>query len=478
MEVVMLEPKQNASHALDHISWWEVVKQALRGHAIAPTEGSIARAIVLLAVPMVLEMLMESLFAVVDIFFVSRLGPSAVAAVGLTESMLVLIYTVAAGLSIGVTAMVARRMGERNPDAAAEAAMQAILLGTGIAIVLGLALSLNAPRLLRMMGAEPEVLAVGTNFARLMLGSSGVILLLFLINAAFRGAADAVIAMRVLWLANAINIVLCPLLIYGVGPFPALGVTGSAVATTTGRGVGVLLQLIVLFGGFAKLKLGWQHLRVKLDIMVRVVRLSASATFQVFVSTASWIGLIRVLSTFGSEALAGYTIAIRIVIFALLPAWGLANAAATMVGQGLGAKDPDRAERAVWLAGKMNLVFLGSVGVLFLIGAPWIVALFGGGAATAAVAVRGLRIVSAGFFFYAYGMVLNNAFNGAGDTWTPTMLNLVCFWLLEIPLAFVLSRVLGFGPTGVFVSITIAFSTIAIAAAVLFKRGRWKRVVV
>jgi putative MATE family efflux protein len=292
MEAVMLEPKQNA---LDHINWWEVVKQALRGHAIAPTEGSIARAIVLLAVPMVLEMMMESLFAVVDIFFVSRLGPTAVAAVGLTESMLTMIYTVAAGLSIGVTAVVARRMGERDPEAAAEAAMQAILLGAGIAVVMGLVLGLNAPTLLRVMGAEPDVIAVGSTFSRLMLGGSGVILMLFLINAAFRGAADAVIAMRVLWLANAINIVLCPLLIYGVGPFPELGVTGSAVATTTGRSIGVLLQLIVLFGGFAKLKVGWQHVRVKLDVMGRLLRLSASATFQVFISTASWSARARLI---------------------------------------------------------------------------------------------------------------------------------------------------------------------------------------
>ena len=475
MESVMLESRQSA---LDHYSWWGIVKQALRGHAIAPTEGSISRAIVLLAVPMVLEMMMESLFAVVDIFFVSRLGPSAMAAVGLTESMLTMIYTVAAGLSIGVTAVVARRMGERNPDAAAEAAIQSILLGASIAIVMGLLLGLNAPTLLRAMGAAPDVLQVGSHFSRIMLGGSGVVLMLFVINAAFRGAADAVIAMRVLWLANAINIVLCPLLIYGVGPFPRLGVTGSAVATTTGRGIGVLVQLFVLFGGHSKLKVAFHHVRVKLDVMARVIRLSASATFQVFVSTASWIGLIRVLSTFGSEALAGYTIAIRIVIFALLPAWGLANAAATMVGQGLGAKDPERAERAVWLAGRMNLLFLGTVGLVFMFGAHWIVALFGGGAVTAAYAVRGLRIVSAGFFFYAYGMVLTNAFNGAGDTWTPTMLNMFCFWLLEIPLAFVLSRVLGFGPTGVFTSITIAFSTIAVAAAVLFRRGQWKRVIV
>jgi putative MATE family efflux protein len=448
------------------------------GHPARPTEGSIPRAIVMLAIPMVLEMMMESLFAVVDIFFVSRLGAASMAAVALTEGLLTMIYTIAAGLSIGVTAVVARRMGEGNREAAGQAALQAILLGGAIALVMGVALSFSAPTLLRLMGADAQVLAVGSGFARVMLGGSGVILLLFLINAAFRGAADAAVAMRVLWIANAINIVLCPLLIYGPGPFPELGVMGSAVATTTGRGIGVLLQLSILLRGRANLRMHLQHVRVQLDVMARVVKLSASATLQVFISTASWMGLIRVLSGFGAEALAGYAIAIRLVIFALLPAWGLANAAATMVGQGLGARNPERAERAVWLAARMNLAFLGSVGLVFMIGAPSIISIFGGDAETAAFATRALRIISGGFFFYAFGMVLTNAFNGAGDTWTPTLLNLACFWMLEIPLGWLLSRPLGLGPEGVFTAVLVAFSTLAVAAALLFRRGHWKRVAV
>jgi putative MATE family efflux protein len=432
----------------------------------------------MLAIPMVLEMMMESLFAVVDIFFVSRLGATATAAVAITESMLALIYTVAMGLSIGVTAMVARRMGERDADAAGQTAVQAILLGMAVGVLMGIVLGGNAPRLLRLMGAEPEVVQVGGTFARIMLGGSGVILLLFLINAAFRGAADAAVAMRVLWIANGINILLCPMLIYGIGPFPELGVTGSAVATTTGRSIGVLLQLAILLRGRANLRVYWQHIRVQLDVMARLIRLSGTATFQVFVSTASWIGLIRVLSSFGSEALAGYSIAIRIVLFALLPAWGLANAAATMVGQGLGAKNPERAERAVWLAGRMNLVFLGTVGLAFLLFAPVIVGWFGGNDAVASYATHSLRIISAGFFFYAYGMVLTNAFNGAGDTWTPTFINLGCFWLLEIPLAWVLAKPLGLGPEGVFTAVLVAFSTLALISAAVFRRGRWKLIAV
>lgn len=474
MEAVLTETRPTQAE----LSWWQVIKAAVAGHPARPTEGSIGRAIMMLAIPMVLEMMMESLFAVVDIFFVSRLGASATAAVALTESLLTLIYTVAAGLSIGVTAVVARRMGEGNPEAAGQSAVQAILLGAVLALVMGVTLSFNAPRLLALMGAQPEVLAVGSTFARVMLGGSGAVLLLFLINAAFRGAADAAVAMRVLWIANGINILLCPALIYGIGPFPELGVTGSAVATTTGRSIGVLLQLTILLRGRANLRVRLNQVRVQLDVMERVLRLSATATFQVFITTASWIGLIRVLSGFGSQALAGYAIAIRLVIFALLPAWGLANAAATMVGQGLGAKDPERAERAVWLAGRMNLAFLGSIGLIFLTAAPLIVSWFGGDAETAGYATRGLRIISAGFFFYAYGMVLTNAFNGAGDTWTPTFINLGCFWLLEIPLAWLLSKPLGFGPEGVFTAVLIAFSTLALVSAFVFRRGAWKRVAV
>jgi putative MATE family efflux protein len=398
--------------------------------------------------------------------------------VGLTESLLALIYTVAMGLGIGVTAMVARRIGEGNRGEAAVATVQAVLLGVVVSTMIGVAGALNAPRLLELMGAEPEVVRMGSGFATIMLGGNAAVLLLFMLNAAFRGAGDAAIAMRVLWLANGINLVLDPCLIFGLGPFPELGVTGAAVATTTGRGVAVIVQLAVLLRGSGRVRVRARHLRLRLEVMGRLLRLSGTGMFQVFVSTASWIALVRILSGFGSEALAGYTIAIRIVLFALLPAWGLANAAATMVGQGLGARDPERAEHAVWMAGRMNLYFLGSIGTLFMIAAAPIVSLFGGDAVTSEHAVRCLRIVSAGFFFYAYGMVLTQSFNGAGDTWTPTLLNLICFWLLEIPLAWLLAHVVGLGPTGVFVSITLAFSTVAALSALLFRRGKWKASVV
>ena len=459
-------------------NWLRIFIDAVRGKVGNPTEGPIVPAIIALAVPMVLEMVMESLFAVVNIFWVAHLGSAATAAIGLTESLLAMIYTVAMGLSIGVMAVVARRMGERDEDGASDAAFQTIVLGLTLSLVLGVVGGLSAPSLLRAMGADAEVLRIGSTYATIMLASNGVILMLFLLNAAFRGAADAAIAMRVLWIANIINMILDPLLIFGIGPFPEMGVTGTAVATTIGRGSGVLIQLLVLFSGTARLKLAARHVRVHVEVMLRVLRLSGVGMLQVFIATASWIGLIRVLSTFGSDALAGYTIAIRIVLFALLPAWGLANAAATMVGQSLGARKPERAEQSVWIASALNLAFLGSVGIVFMIAAPFITGLFGGDAATTAYAIRCLRIVSAGFFFYAYGMVLSNSFNGAGDTWTPTWLNLFCFWLFEIPLAWLLSRQLDVGPTGVFLAITLAFSVFAVAAAVLWKRGKWKLTVV
>ncbi|MCI0432431.1 MAG: MATE family efflux transporter [Gemmatimonadetes bacterium] len=455
-----------------------VIRAALRGEGGDPTTGPIDRAILYLAVPMVLEMVMESVFAITDIFFVSRLGAEAVAAVGLTESLITIVYTVAMGLSIGVTAMVARRTGEKDPDGAADATAQAIALGLLTAVVLGIAGGLYAERLLRLMGAADPVIRIGSGYTRVLLSANGVVLLLFLINAAFRGAGDAAIAMRVLWLANGINIVLDPCLIFGLGPFPEMGVTGAAVATSIGRGTGVLFQVWILFRGGGRLSLLARHVRVHVGVMWRLIRLSATGTFQVFVGMASWIGLVRVLAGFGSQALAGYTIAIRIVIFALLPAWGLANAAATMVGQGLGARDPERAERAVWIAGRMNLVFLGAVGLFFLIAAPLVVTPFGGDAETSRYAMRCLRIVSAGFFFYAWGMVLTQSFNGAGDAWTPTFLNLFCFWLVELPLAWFLAYRLGLGPDGVFGAITIAFSSLAVLAGWLFRKGRWKVAVV
>ena len=456
-------------------SWWATFREALRGSRHHDyTAGPIGRAIILLAVPMVMEMFMESLFAVVDIFWVAHLGADAVATVGLTESMLALVYTAAMGLSIGVGAMVARRIGEKNPAGAAEAAVQGIALGLMIAAVTGTLGALFAPRLLGVMGASPEVIAVGAGYTRVMLGGNAVILLLFLINATFRGAGDAAIAMRVLWLANWINIMLGPCLIFGLGPFPRLGVQGAAIATTIGRGTGVLYQIYRLMRRDGRIVIHRDQLQIRPAVMHRLLRLSGTGTFQVLVGTASWIGLVRIISTFGANAVAGYTIGVRVIIFALLPSWGLANAAATMVGQGLGAGKPERAERAVWIAGLYNMYFLGAVGVLFVILAGPIVALFTKDAAVAPVAASCLRIVSCGYLFYAWGMVLTQSFNGAGDTWTPTWLNLFCFWLWEVPLAWALAVRFGFGPSGVFLAITIAFSTLAVASAVLFRRGSWK----
>jgi len=454
--------------------WWATIREALRGSHHDYTAGPIGRAIILLAIPMVMEMVMESVFAVVDVFWVAHLGPNAVATVGLTESMLALVYTAAMGLSIGVMAMVSRRIGEKNPAAAAEAAVQGIALGLMVAAVTGTLGAIFAPRLLAVMGASPEVIAIGSGYTRVMLGGNAVILLLFLINATFRGAGDAAIAMRVLWLANWINILLGPCLIFGLGPFPELGVKGAAIATTIGRGTGVLYQIYRLMRRDGRIVIHRDQLRLQPAVMQTLLRLSGTGTFQVLVGTASWIGLVRIISTFGAQAVAGYTIGVRIIIFALLPSWGLANAAATMVGQGLGAGKPERAERAVWLAGLYNMFFLGTVGLVFVILADPIVRLFTTDPAVAPVAASCLRIVSYGYVFYAWGMVLTQSFNGAGDTWTPTWLNLCCFWLWEIPLAYVLAVHFGFGPKGVFLAITTAFSTLAVVSAILFRRGRWK----
>ncbi len=452
---------------------WDAVKDAIRGTHHDYTDGPIGRAIFLLAVPMVLETVMESVFAVVDVFFVSRLGADAVATVGLTESMMVLVYSLAMGLGIGATATVARRIGERDAEGAAHAAAQALLLGLIVSVVLGVLGVVLAPTLLRVMGGSPAVIA-NAAFMQVMLGGNATVLLLFLINAIFRGAGDAAIAMRVLWLANWINIVLGPLLIFGIGPFPELGVVGAAVATNIGRGTGALYAISRLFRPGARVHVARRHFAFDPALMWQMVRLSGSGTLQILIGTASWIGLIRVISSFGSAALAGYTIGMRVIIFALLPSWGLSNAAATMVGQALGAGKPERAERAVWLAARYNLVFLGIVGLLFVFLARGIVSLFTTELAVASYAVDCLRIVALGFLFYAYGMVITSSFNGAGDTWTPTWLNLVVFWMWEIPLAYALAVALDMGPRGVFVSITVAYSTLAVLSAWLFTKGRWK----
>ncbi len=454
---------------------WAAVKEAVRGaHRHDYTAGPIGRALLLLAVPMVLEVALESVFAVVNVFWVGRLGANAVATVGLTEAMFTTIYALGMGLGIGATAMVARRIGEKNPEGAARAAVQAIALGILVAVPIAITGGFFAPRLLGLMGASPEVIAGGSSFARIMFGGNFIILLLFLINAIFRGAGDATIAMRSLWIANICNMILDPLLIFGIGPFPEMGVTGAAIATTVGRGMGVVYQFYRLSGRNNRFVIRKQHLKLEFVLLGRLFKLSSTGIFQILIGTTSWIGLVRIISSFGSEALAGYTIAIRVVMFALLPSWGMANAAATMVGQSLGAGKPDRAEQSVWLAGRYNLYFLGLVGLLFVVFAPMLVSVFTTDPAVYDYGVNGLRIISAGFLFYAYGMVLTSSFNGAGDTWTPTLLNLFCFWLWEIPLAWVLAKHFRMGPDGVSIAIAVAFSTLAVASTVLFKRGKWK----
>ena len=458
--------------------FWADVREALRGSEQDFTQGAIGRSILLLAIPMVLEMAMESVFAVTDVFFVGRLGPDAVATVGLTESMLTLVYALAMGLGVGTTAVVARRIGEKDREGAATAAVQAVLLGIAGAALLGSLGVAFAPRLLALMGASPEVLRIGSGYTRVMLGGEATIVVLFVVNAVFRGAGDAAIAMRVLWLANAINIVLGPCFIFGLGPFPELGVTGAAVATTIGRGTGALYAIVRLVRHGGRVPVAARHLRPDWPVMRTVARLSGSGAVQFIVGMASWIGLVRIVSTFGSQALAGYTIGIRIIVFALLPSWGMSNAATTMVGQALGAKNPDRAERAVWRACTYNLAFLALTGLAFFAFARPIVSAFTNDPLVLDYGTACLRIVAAGFPFYAYGMVLSQSFNGAGDTVTPTLLNLIVFWLWELPLAWALAVALGMGPRGAFLAVAISFSTLAVSAGAIFRRGRWKQIVV
>ena len=455
---------------------WGLVRQALAGTRHDFTTLPVRRAILLLAIPMVAEMLMESLFSLADIFWVSKLGASATATVVLTESMLVIVYSFAMGLSIGGAAIVARRTGAQDPDGAARAVVQAIALGVGLAAVVGLVGAFAGHRLLAAMGASPEVVAMGGLFPRVMLGGSATVILLFMINAAFRGAGDPAIAMRTLWLANGINIVLGPMLVFGVGPFPARGVTGAAIATTIGRGVGVLYQLGALGAGRGHLAIRREHLRIDRAVQAAILRLSGTGILQILIATTSWVGLTVVVTGFGSLAVAGYGIATRIVMFALMPSFGMANAAATLVGQNLGAGHPDRAEQAVWRASFYNLILLGSVGLLFIVFGEVIVRAFSTDPVIVGYGTTALRTISAGFLFYAFGMVVTQSFNGAGDTRTPTLINLGCFWLLELPVAWLLARPLGLGPRGVFIAVLVGFSTMAIVSSVLFRRGAWKRV--
>ena len=465
---------QNTS-AAPQPSLWKSIREAVRGSHQDFTTGSLNRAILLLAIPMVLEMVLESLFAVVDVFWVGRLGADAVATVGLTESLLSLVFAVGLGLSLSTTAMVARRIGEKDPNGAAVAGVQAIVIGLAVSLAIGLPCFFFAPRLLQLMGASPQVVAVGSSYARIALGGSGAILMLFLNNAIFRGAGDAAIAMRLLWVSNIINLVLDPCLIFGLGPFPKLGVTGAALATFTGRSIGVGYQFYRLLRGSERIRILRQHIRINLSVLLRLVRVSLTGILQFAIAHTSWIGLVRIVSIFGSAALAGYTIAIRIVIFIILPSWGLSNAAATLVGQNLGAKQPQRAETSVWRTGFYNMIFLGAIGVIFVVFAEPIVRLFTHDPQVVPLAASCLRIISYGNIGYAYGMVMLQAFNGAGDTITPTIVNFFGFWLLEIPLAWFLAIPMRMQAKGAYFSIVVAEAAIAAVSIVLFKRGYWKK---
>jgi len=454
---------------------WSSIREAVRGSHQDFTTGNLNRAILLLAIPMVLEMVLESLFAVVDVFWVGRLGADAVATVGLTESLLSLVFAVGLGLSLSTTAMVARRIGEKDPEGAAVAGVQAIAIGLVISILVGLPSFIYAPHLLHLMGASPQIVAVGSGYARIALAGSGAIMMLFLNNAIFRGAGDAAIAMRLLWVSNIINLVLDPCLIFGWGPFPKLGVTGAALATFTGRSIGVLYQFYRLLKGTERIRILRRQVHLNFSVLLRLLRVSLTGILQFAIAHTSWIGLVRIVSVFGSAALAGYTIAIRILIFVLMPSWGLSNAAATLVGQNLGAKQPERAETSVWRTGLYNMIFLGVIGLFFVVFAEPIIRLFTSDPAVIPLAVSSLRILSYGNIGYAYGMVMLQAFNGAGDTVTPTIVHFFGFWLLEIPLAYFLAITIHMQSNGVYIAIVVAEAAIAAAGIVLFKRGRWKR---
>lgn len=472
---VVSPPSATAPAPEINLPLWRVALSALKGEHHDYTSAPLDRAVLLLAVPMVLEMIMESLFAVTDVFWVSRLGKEAVAVVGFTESVMTLIYAVAIGISFAATAIVARRIGENDPERAARAAGQIVVLGITVAAAIGLGLAFFAREILQLMGADAATVALGTDFARVMLGGNITVFMIFLINAIFRGAGDAVIAMRTLWLANALNIVLDPCFIFGWGPFPELGITGAAVATNLGRGIGILYQVWHLTARHGRVHLRVRHLRPAAADIGAILRPAWSGIAQLLISTTSWVGLFKILALFGSSAVAGYTIAIRVVMFALMPAWGLANAGSTLVGQNLGARKPERATAAVWIATRYNTFFLGLVGVVFVVFAGPIVGLFTTEPEVLRHGTRALWIMSAAFPLYAAGMCFEGAFNGAGDTWTPTRLNFFCFWLGQIPLAWILADICQLGARGVFIAVPISFSVLALWSGVLFRRGRWQK---
>ncbi len=459
----------------DTSTLWDTVREAIRGSRQDLTAIPLRRAVVLIAVPTILEMSMESILTIVDMFFVSRLGSTAIATVGLTESMLSPTYALAMGVSAAATATISRRAGEKDWEGAARTAVQVIVLTLALAAVLGIAGVLASPRLLGLMGADADVVRTGSGYTAVMLGGSVTIFLLFVVNAIFRSVGDAAVAMRALWLANLVNMVLAPCLIFGVGPIPRMGVVGAAIATTASRGLGVVYQIVMLSRQRGHLALARRHLVVQGRLLLELLRLATPATGQVLIETASWLALVRIVSIYGSTALAGYTIAMRIVIFTLLPSWGLAQAAATLVGQNLGAHEPERARRSVWTIARYNVALVVPVGLVCIVAPGTLVGFFSPDPAVGAYAADCLRIVSIGLVVFAIGMVLVQAFNGAGDTTTPMLVNLGSFWLFKIPFALVLAQVAGMGPRGVFLAITAAYTVQSVIAGALFRRGGWQK---
>lgn len=455
-------------------SLWKELGLAIRGTDVDYTSIPLRRAILFLALPMVLEMAMESVFVVVDVFFVAKLGADAVAAVGLTDSVVTLVYAIAVGLTMAITAMVARRIGEKDPERASHTAIQAIYIGIIISIPISLLGISQAKNILHMMGASDSVVKIGSGYTAILIGGSSTIMLLFVINAVFRGAGDAVLAMRGLWLANIINIVLDPCLIFGWGPFPELGVTGAAVATTIGRGLGVIYQLWILFRGRSRIKVKLRHLYLQVNVMIRLLRVSFGGVLQYLIATASWIGIVRIIALFGSTVIAGYTIAVRIIIFSLLPSWGIANAAATLVGQNLGAGKPERAEKAVWKIAFANLIFLGIFSLVFIFFPEALVRIFTDDLEVIPYARDCLRFIAFGYALMAYGTVMVHAFNGAGDTYTPSVINFFCYWLFQIPFAYLLAVLVGLDARGVFIAIAFGECLLALVAILVFRRGKWK----
>lgn len=452
-----------------------LIGESIRGTEYDFTQIRLSKAILILSVPMILEMVMESVFAIADIWFVSHLGDEAIATVGVTEALNTIIYAVGFGLSIAITAMVSRRIGEKQPGKASGAAGQAITLSLIFSTLIAVPGAFYAEEILILMGLSPEMAGEYSVYTAIILGTNGIVVLLFVNNAIFRSAGDAALSMKVLWLANILNIILDPCLIFGWGPFPELGIKGAAIATSIGRGVAVIWQLSLLFRGNGRIKVLAKHLVPQGSEIRKILDLAWSAVFQNLIATASWVLLMRFMAQFGSEVLAGYTIAIRILMFCLLPSWGISNAASTLTGQNLGAGRPDRAERAVWATGKVNVVLLGIISLILIIWPEAFIGFFTTQEGVLKAGSEGLRIISYGMVAYGLGMVMHQSFNGAGDTRTPLWLNFISFWVIEIPLAWLLAFSLGMNEHGVFYAILIAESTLTILGVYMFRRGRWKQ---